>query len=129
MLFDMLAILRTDSVDPARFLMLTSIGEPPTDGAVPDEFLRFGIEFADGRRVSNLDRDELDDPPEIALWELGGESESNYCRCEWYLWPLPAEGDLVLVCEWPAFGIVEKRTTLNGDAVRSAAKRARNVWT
>jgi hypothetical protein len=126
--FDMTAVIHKDSFESRHPVGLVDIGEYPTGESPPDEFLRLRVEFADGRSASNLNDDELAEPPDIALWQLSGESGGGYYRYEWYLWPLPKAGDLVFVCSWPAFGIDETRTTISGDAVREAALRARNIW-
>jgi hypothetical protein len=100
---------------------------------LPDEFLCLDIEFADGRRVSNRKgaRESIDNSPRIALTNLGAGNRFrryDYCRYDWYLWPLPTIGDLVFVCEWPAFGIAESQATMSGDAVRKASMRAHGAW-
>jgi hypothetical protein len=108
------------------------------------EALRLDVEFADGRRVNyrggdkraeseprSAERDGLR-THDVVLFNLSSRSgDSDEYRDgldQWYLSPLPDNGDLVFVCEWPALNIAETRTTLNGDAVREAAKRARRLW-
>jgi hypothetical protein len=127
--FDMIVVRRGDAPgDPAHFPMAMDISESPGGAPLPDEFLRFGVEFADGRRVSNVDDDVLEGPPAISLIGLSGDSSGDYWRYEWYLWPLPKNGDLVFVCSWPACGIHETRTIMNGDVARLAARRAHDAW-
>ncbi len=134
--FDVTAVKRGgDALNPSDFLRLPDIRRMSSDG-VPSDFLHLGVEFADGRCTSNLvGHDDveraIDDPPEIVLCLRGGEShvsKYSYCRYDWYLWPLPARGDLVFVCEWPAFGIEETRTVMDGDKVRAAALCACGLW-
>ncbi len=124
LVFDTIAVCRIDADKSVANQMFPA--DIPEGN--PDDFLRLAIEFADGRRVSNVDDGEFDNPPEIALWQVSGQDGGGYYLYEWYLWPLPEEGDLVFVCEWPALGIPEHRTTMSGEAVRSAALRARNLW-
>jgi hypothetical protein len=118
-----------------EFLLMQRHSSYPISEHLPGEFLCLGIEFADGRRVSNREGppsiDSLDSPPKIALTNLGAGNRFRryaYCRYDWYLWPLPAIGDLVFVCEWTAFGIAESRATMDGDAVRKASMRAHGAW-
>ncbi len=47
---------------------------------------------------------------------------------QWHLFPLPSLGDLVFICECPAFGVAKTHTRLSGDVVRQAAARARPLW-
>jgi hypothetical protein len=106
--------------------------------------LRLDVEFADGRRISSREGDKRAEgghitsrqggrrTHDIVLFKLSSRSgcsdEYRDGLDQWYLSPLAESGDLVFVCEWPALNIAETRTTLNGDAVRKAAKRARRLW-
>jgi hypothetical protein len=92
--------------------------------------LRFGVLFADGRRATNFgppDPGAAESPP-VALIPRGGGGQPRFWRQEWWLWPLPATGDVTFVCEWPLYEIPERRATLDGDLVREAARRTRPVW-
>src|ERR1700722_6789236 len=101
------------------------------DGTVSPSFVRFGIQFADGGRVTNVD-DALDWPdatePMHGLESRGGSSSDTQADQEDWVWPVPEAGDLDLVCEWPAYGTRESRLTVNGDDLRAAAARARLIW-
>lgn len=108
------------------------------------DVVRIEIEFADGRRVSSNGRERRAErdhrspeqsrqrPHDVVLVSLS--TRSGCCDHyydgldQWYLSPLPDSGDLVFICEWAALGITETRTTLNGDTMREAAKRARRLW-
>ncbi len=94
------------------------------DGTVSPSFVRFGIQFADGGRVTNVD-DALGWPdatePMHGLESRGGSSSDDQADQEYWVWPVPETGDLDLVCEWPAYGIPESRLTVNGDDLRAAA--------
>lgn len=134
LLFDMVAVEQTGVLSGQRFLEV--VNSPITENEhLPSEFLCLGVEFADGRRISNrkdtCSNDSIDSPPEIALTNLGAGNRFrryDYCRYDWYLWPLPTIGDIVFSCEWPAFGIAESRATMSGGAVRKASIRAHGVW-
>jgi hypothetical protein len=101
------------------------------DGSVSPDFVRFGIQFADGGRATNVD-DALGWPdatePMHGLDSRGGSSSDSEASQEFWAWPLPETGDLDLVCEWPAYGIPESRLTVSGDSLRAAAARARLIW-
>ncbi len=104
------------------------------DEDVPDDFLRVGLAWPDGGRATNVDRwgrqwpspDETE--PMHGLEEgAGGGSDREY-HWAYSAWPIPADGELQFVVEWPAFGIEETATALDGTVVRDAAQRARPVW-
>jgi hypothetical protein len=101
------------------------------DGSLPPDLVRFGIQFPDGGRATNVDADwpRPDvDRPEHGLRTQGGSSSAGEASQRFSARPLPAVGDVVLVCEWPAYGIAESRLTIDGDALRAAAARAQPVW-
>lgn len=108
--------------------------------ALPPGGLRWGFEYADGRRVTTLDPSPWTEIPEDtdpqtweprrpvmqplnAPWVYG----PTWRRDVW-LWPLPPAGDLHAVCAWPDEGIEETRTTLDATALRAAARDARPLW-
>ena len=112
-------------------------GGRPT--AVSADFLRIGVQFADGRRATNLipewerpwNRDGRT-PPEPSLTEhgRGGSSGDRYLtqgRSLW-LWPLPPPEPFDLVIEWPAFKIPVTRTSIDGAAIVAAAQGTEPAW-
>jgi hypothetical protein len=102
--------------------------------------LLLGIEFADGRRCSNVEREPSKDflrrfptgvdpsSDQPSLWSKGGGSGSRSMSVSWFLAPLPPPGDLRIICAWPAAGLPETATTLSTDAILQAASRARELW-
>jgi hypothetical protein len=90
---------------------------------LPDEFFRFGIEFPDGARVSNLDRapwelsPDATEPQHGMSSSSGGGSDSEYSQ-EWWAWPVPDAGVIAFVCEWPAYGISETRGEVDATQLR-----------
>jgi hypothetical protein len=92
-------------------------GSPdPLDGDLfPDELLRFGVQFADGRKVTNLDMypfvAEGLPPDQPVLVEGGGEGSEGGRLGRGAMWdlglavqPLPPPGLLAFVCAWPGRG-------------------------
>jgi hypothetical protein len=98
---------------------------------LPDEFLRFGVQFADGRRVTNLDRPPYDpegqqpDPPVLNQHGGGGGSAWDI---EHWVWPLPPAGPFAFVCEWPGRAIAESRVEIDAGLILEAAGRAVTLW-
>lgn len=106
-------------------------GPRDEDGNVAGEFVRFGVQFADGAKVTNLDQmagsaDESD--PAHGIQPTGFSRSVGQGSVEFWIWPVPESGDIVLVCEWPAYDVPESRLTISGDELRAAAGRARPVW-
>jgi hypothetical protein len=102
------------------------------DGNLVAEFVRFGVQFPDGAKVTNFDYSwppspDATEPMHGMDSGAGGGSDSDASQQFW-IWPIPETGDLTLVCEWPAYGIPESRLTIDGDVIRDAAARSLPVW-
>jgi hypothetical protein len=111
---------------------------PGSDEGIPDGFIRLGLEYPDGTRVSNLaDRrriwqtDHEPDSP-VLVQRGGGSSNSGGGRVSMnathWLWPLPPAAPLELFVEWPALGVALSNATLNGDAIAKAAAQTHQLW-
>ncbi|WP_210491302.1 hypothetical protein [Patulibacter sp. SYSU D01012] len=94
-----------------------------------DVALRFGVEYADGRRATSLDPWNGGREADAPVLRSSGGGGSDHRRSEdYWLWPLPEAGHLDLVVEWPVHGIPLTRRTVDGDALRAAAGRARRIF-
>jgi hypothetical protein len=108
---------------------------PPGEQLDP-ELVRLGIEFADGRRATNLDErmpfalpGEPDEPPTgPVLAVAGGGGGGGRWHANFWVWPLPPEGPLAFVCEWPVAGIPETRREIDSAPIRDAAAAAVVLW-
>jgi hypothetical protein len=101
-------------------------GEP-----LPDEFLRFGVQFADGRKATNLDRPSYDpehEPDRPVLSQHGGGGGGSAWDMQYWTWPLPPTGPSAFVCEWPGRGIAESRVEIDAGRILEAAGRAVVLW-
>jgi hypothetical protein len=116
-----------DPFDPATMLRMR---HAPGRGELPPEFLRFGLEFADGTKATNLGgfQDPEKDPGTRVLMEGSGSGGGASWDTEYWSWPLPPEGPLAFVCEWPAKGIPLTRAEVDARLVLDAAARAEVLW-
>jgi hypothetical protein len=100
--------------------------------ALPDEFLRFGVQFADGRKATNLDRPAYDPegpaPDRPVLHQHGGGGGGSAWDMEHWVWPLPPAGPFAFVCAWPSRGIAESRAEIDAGVILQAAGRAVTLW-
>jgi len=105
------------------------------DEGPADEFLRIGLEFSDGVRVSNLSDDwrraagnvEPDGPVFHQSGGGGGGMTGGghvSMAPSYWLWPLPPAGPLRIWCEWPVVGIGLVSTEIDASAIVAAAARA-----
>jgi hypothetical protein len=111
--------------------------------------LKWGFEFADGRRVTNVDPPwpPISEHVEPASWPLGsdhvdpawepdrpvliggggGGGDRSVDRDYW-LWPLPPAGLLRVACQWLEHGIELSIQELQAQPSVEAAARAQPVW-
>jgi hypothetical protein len=99
---------------------------------LPDELFRFGLEFANGSRATTLDAhralmsaDEGNGP---VLAPRGGGGSLERWQGSYWVWPLPPDGPLAFVCEWPVAAIPVTRYELDAARIRDAAARAQVLW-
>jgi hypothetical protein len=100
-------------------------------GDLPDELLRFGVQFADGRKatsVGGLLRPLDQKPSHPVLTPRGGGGGGGQWELGFWLYPLPPAGPIAFVCEWPAEGIELTRQEVEADVIREAAERAEVLW-
>jgi hypothetical protein len=102
-------------------------------GSDTGDGLRFGFQFADGRRgamgQSFGDLAVAADPRGVVVTRHGGATGSP-SRWDGKFWvhPLPPDGPVMLVAHWPALGDAETQVELDGGAIRAAAARAEVLW-
>jgi hypothetical protein len=102
------------------------------DETIGDEMLRFGVSWPDGGRATNLDYwgpgwPDATEPAHGLEEGSGGGSDRHY-SWEYWAWPLPTDGELQFVCEWPAYGIPESFAPVDATVFVEAATRAFPVW-
>jgi hypothetical protein len=98
----------------------------------PNEGLRLGVMYADGRRAATPGRfphpgDDAD-AGRLVLQENGGGGSARSWDGNFWVSPLPPEGPVTFVVSWPEHGVAETRAELDGAAIREAAGRAVMLW-
>jgi hypothetical protein len=117
-----------DELDDFDPLVLRRRGRGPD---IPPELLRLGIEFSDGSKATNLQElwgDPSRQPPSPVLLPGRGGGGAGTWESEFWVWPLPPEGPLAFVCEWPAREIALSRLEIDAALVREAAAQAEILW-
>ena len=102
------------------------------EGQVPDDALRLGVMYADGRRAATTGGhwrpDDDADPGSLVLRQAGGGGNARRWDGQFWVHPLPPEGPVTFVVSWLSHGVAEARAELDGSAIRSAAGRAVILW-
>jgi hypothetical protein len=94
--------------------------------------MRFGLGFADGSRVRSdmmygvFSRKGKPDGP--VLWPCGGGGGAQSWGSTLWCWPLPPEGPIRMVAQWPAMGIEERSLEIDSAEIREASQRAVQLW-
>lgn len=96
----------------------------------PAAGVRVGALYADGRRAQSLpmDLENAGDPGRPVLWPQGGGGSENEWHQDYWLWPAPPPGDLVIVAQWLGEGLPEVSATIAADLLADARTRIVEVW-
>ncbi len=102
-------------------------------GVAAESHLLLGLEYPDGRRASTLEDARATGPRSSSLDELvlvseGGSGDDTRVDQRYWVAPLPPHGPVAFIVSWPAFGVTESRTELDGGAIRGAASRSVTLW-
>jgi hypothetical protein len=89
---------------------------------LPPILLRIGVQFADGRKATNIIGHDRP-PAGPVLWPLAGGGGGGSFRQAYWVSPLPPSGPLALVYEWPAVGIPLSRHEIDAQLILDAAGR------
>jgi hypothetical protein len=99
--------------------------------SLPSQLLRVGVQFADGRRATNIGGHDRPVQGPI-MWPLrgGGRGRAGESRFHQGYWisPLPPPGPVAVVCEWPAVGIPLVRHEIDAQLILDAAERAQTIF-
>lgn len=104
----------------------------PGTGDVPDDFLRVGVAYSDGRKATNLEfpwnRKKSKEAPTCGIEDHGGGGSDQHQEHSYWCWPLPTDGQFKIVFEWPGFHIAVTEITLDGAEIRQAGESSQPVW-
>lgn len=118
---------KPEDFDPRRMPMHGAMLGDFWGEDLPDDFMRFGVQFADGSKATNIERLAWlgsDEPAKTPIMmPTGGGGGVSY-----WIWPLPQPGQLRFVCEWPSEAIAEQHLELDAEAVLEASARVEPIW-
>ncbi|MDX6199399.1 MAG: hypothetical protein QOJ79_2550 [Actinomycetota bacterium] len=91
---------------------------------------RVGLAFSDGRTATSGQRDSPDvEQVGSAQFKLLGSSQRDLMwSADYWLWPLPSPGPLVVGCRWPDRGIPETLVQIDSEPLLTASAQSRSVW-
>lgn len=105
--------------------------------ANPEGRFRVGMVLADGTKVTDTSPffgggDPTAEPDGYTLTRReqgGGGGPHAYSSADHlWLWPLPPDGEIEVVAQWPTFGIGETHVSIDVGAVSDLSTRARPFW-
>jgi hypothetical protein len=114
--------------DPMQFHMHRHYGR---SGELAPEVLRFGVEYSDGRKATNVSHPfpfGAEEPTDPVLMERGGGGGGRSWSFGYWLWPLPPPGPLRVVIEWPVAGVPLTDVVLDGAVISAAAAEVDVLW-
>jgi len=114
--------LTVRSQEPMNQRTIHSLLSPYEPGAGA---LQVGVLLADGSRASHPTRSR---PHQGRLTPRAGGSESSTSWRDLWLWPLPPAGPVEVFLTWPAAGLAEQSTVLDGAQLQAAAVDAVELW-
>ena len=91
---------------------------------------RVGLAFADGRKATSGQRDAPDVEQHAAaqLKLLGSSQQGLVWSGDYWLWPLPPAGPLIVGCRWPDRAIPETLVQIDPAPLLTAAAASRSLW-
>jgi hypothetical protein len=109
---------------------------------LPDDLLRIGLQFADGRKGTSVRPDrhfmeyyrakregrEAEAPAGPVLMMRSGGGGGRSWQQRFWVWPLPPEGSITIACEWPAMGVALTTHALDAGEILRAARTSRKLW-
>ena len=99
----------------------------------PEQALRLGVLYADGRRAATTSHRPLmmDDEAggeHLVLLQVGSGGSERQWDGDFWVHPLPPDGPVTFVASWLLYEVAETRAELDGSAIHEAAGRAVILW-
>lgn len=91
---------------------------------------RVGVRFADGRTATSGQRDspDVEQLTSTQLKLLSAGQQGLLWTGEYWLWPLPPAGPLLVGCRWLDRGVPETLVQVDSAPLLTAAASSRSVW-
>jgi hypothetical protein len=91
---------------------------------------RVGLAFSDGRKATSGQRDapDVEEQANVQLKLLSSSQHGLQWTGEYWLWPLPSAGPLIVGCRWPDRGIPETLVQIDPTPLLTASAASRSVW-
>ena len=114
-------------------------GISPTDPAAdpvtkqyPEQALRLGIQYADGRRArsNNYEPMPVDDTDgeDLVMTGTGSGGTGRQWGGQFWVHPLPSDGPVTFVASWLLRGVTEVSAALDSSVIHEAARRVVILW-
>ncbi len=102
----------------------------PPHGRTGEDGIRYGIEFADGRRATSVgwSPPSPSEPRQPVLVAHGGGGGGGDWHQDVWAWQLPPAGPLAFVLDWKAVGIPLTRHEIDAGLILEASERALTVF-
>jgi hypothetical protein len=98
-------------------------------GVLAPEVFRFGVEYPDGRKATNIGHPPFDEEPTgPVLMQRGGGGGGRSWSFGYWLWPLPPPGPLRVVVEWPALDVPQTDLEVDGAVLAAAVADVDVLW-
>src|SRR6266566_5447850 len=68
------------------------------------------------------------EPPGPVIGSMSGGGGGKHWDFNFFVWPLPPDGPVMVTCQWSARGLQTAGKELNGTAIRAAGLRSKGVW-
>ena len=68
------------------------------------------------------------EPPGPVIGSMSGGGGGKHWDFNFFVWPLPPDGPVMVTCRWPARGLQTAGKELNGTAIRAAGLKSKSVW-
>lgn len=92
----------------------------------PHRELRVGLVWPDGGKA--IAGQFPDEQATHGILPGGGGADDRSTRNDYTAWPLPTEGEVRIVVEWPERGIPETSAAVDAAVLAEAAAQARPIW-